>query len=553
MTSSLLACLVELLKEGSMEDFIAFVKSNPKSLQVRDATTGRIALHEAVIHCDQVSASKLQELLESYPAGAAIRDNVGRLPLHYATSLDDMNVNHGANGDEPSWKLCLQLLLTPQFLPATHARDRENRLPLHRLIMVHKFNAAALVLHKQYLKHAADPLIETVSAPLTWQWPRDDISGVDDTNCEEGSLLHLALKYDAPDAFIRYILECVPRCVAFVDPDGDLPLHAAVDYKVSLDQLEMIVNADPSALKIRGDKGYLSTHLEAAIGGRLPFLEMLHGRYPASLSELNDEGSLPIHVALRNSTINTESLDFLHQGHPKGLAMMDAHGYSALHMACIPRKSAPVAISTLQWLLVTDPGLIRTRTETGLLPLHVLAQNSQGVVVNELNVLIQAFPQALQKRDADGDLPIHYSVMSKQDEDISVVVSIENVICLWSAYPTGIQRENERGQLALHIACANPNAPNSVIDFLCEKYPEGMFHYDSFGLLPFHYASTLPMLDHWMPKFNASILPTSQGNVPALFIACELDASLDIIFRLVECSKHLFLGHDSNGPLLDRY
>lgn len=496
--------LLKLLLEGTLDEMKAHVKANPESVKEKDGESGRLALHHAIIHCAQVEPAKIAFLLDEYPEGATEGDNSGSLPLHYSAYVDDMNAQN------TTWMTVLTLLLMEPIRVATSARDCRGRLPVHRVIIAHKFNAATHLIHMH--------------------------QGNIDATCEEGSLLHLALKYDAPDEFIRLIIEKVPKCLQMTDMDGDLPMHAAVDYKASIDQIQAILNMSPIAIEVQGAKGYLPLHLEAAIGGRLEVLQMLLARYENGVSQRNSEGSLPIHVALRNATISTESLNFLHEAYPHGLMTADSRGYSAFHMACVPRRSAVVSMSTIRWLLQKCPVLVGNSSDAGSHPLHYLAQNPHDAVA-VLTILTMTFPRALQTTDVDGDLPLHCSVMSKKREG---PVAVENVQFLVDAFPEGVRRVNSKGQLPLHIACANRNVPFEAIDLLCNHFPAGLSQYDNDGLLPIHHASSVPLLVHLIKMLKGSILPSSEDHIHALFLACERDTSLEIIMKLVECSKEMF-------------
>jgi ankyrin repeat protein len=220
------------------------------------------------------------------------------------------------------------------------------------------------------------------------------------------------------------------------------------------------------------------------------------------------------------------------------LETVEVKSFSALHLACIPNKAANVALTTLNWLLQKRPALIRQPTTTGQLPLHILAQNSNNVV-NGLTLLGQAFPSAVEMVDADGYLPLHYSVMSKQEDGCVV---LDNVQCLLNMHSEAICRTDLQGRLPLHIASVNDKAPLEIIDLLCRHHVRGLAHYDEYNLLPFHYAATDTMIDYFMNMVESSLaVPTSKDHVPALLIAAYMDASLTVIFKLAQCSMHLFV------------
>jgi ankyrin repeat protein len=492
--------LLKPLLEGSNEEFAALVREHPESTREQDEN-GRIALHHAVM--TNAPFEKVYALFRACPEGVTIRDATGSVPLHYADHLDDMVT---------SWRVTLLILMIERFSSLYQVRDDQGRLALHRAILAHKFNVARFLLQKH--------------------------TGEVDASCHEGTLLHLALKYDAPDAFVQLIVEKVPSCVTIADLDGDLPLHSAIDYGASLEQITVIMNANEAALSTPGEKGYLPHHHEANACARLAVFQLLHSRYPAGFEQREDSGCRPIHIAVRNAGIEAECLECLYGFFPFGLETVDVHSFTALHLACIPNKTANVSMTTLNWLLQKRPALILQTTNTGQLPLHILAQNSNNAV-HALTLLGEAFPKAAEMADAHGYLPLHYSVLSKQEEGCVV---LDNVQCLLRMHGDAIRCTDSQGRLPLHIASANDKTPLEIIDLLCRYHPGGLAHYDDCNLLPFHYAATDAMIDNFMTRLDGSLAVPSTGDcVPALVIAANMDASLNVIFKLAKCSVHLFV------------
>jgi ankyrin repeat protein len=492
--------LLKPLLQATNAEFAALVKQRPDSVRDRDENR-RIPLHHAVMK--RAPFEKVYALFRAFPEGVTVRDATGSVPLHYADHLDDRVT---------SWRITLLILMNERLSRMYLVRDDQGRLPLHRAIMAHKFHVAAFLLEK----HTSEV----------------------DASCQEGTLLHLALKYDAPDEFIQLIVDKVPSCVFIADSDGDLPLHAAIDYGASLEQITVILNANKAALSTPGEKGYLPHHHEANACARLAVFQLLHSSCPAGFAQRESFGCLPIHIAVRNASIETECLECLHGFYPMGLEAVDACSFTALHLACIPNKAANVSLTTLNWLLRTCPALIRQTTTTGQLPLHILAQNSNNAV-NALLLLWRAFPRGAEMVDAHGYLPLHYSVMSKQEEGCVV---LDNVQCLLDMHSEGIGHADLQGRLPLHIASANDQTPLAVIDVLCRYHGRGLAHHDAYHLLPFHYAATDAMIDYFMTMMESSLaVPTSRDLVPALLIAANMDASLNVIFKLAQCSMHLFV------------
>jgi hypothetical protein len=74
--------------------------------------------------------------------------------------------------------------------------------------------------------------------------------------------------------------------------------------------------------------------------------------------------------------------------------------------------------------------------------------------------------------------------------------------------------------LPLHYACC-ADSSNEKLDFLIEKYPEGLTTYDKAGRLPFHSifldvaskASDVPKLEHLIQRMGCATLALTKAGV----------------------------------------
>lgn len=64
---------------------------------------------------------------------------------------------------------------------------------------------------------------------------------------------------------------------------------------------------------------------------------------------------------------------------------------------------------------------------------------------------------------------------------------LDTIQIIYDLYPDAIRVPNQRGRLPIHEACSL-SAPEEVIAFLCDRYPQGASVSDNCGLVPFHYA-----------------------------------------------------------------
>jgi ankyrin repeat protein len=125
---------------------------------------------------------------------------------------------------------------------------------------------------------------------------------------------------------------------------------------------------------------------------------------------------------------------------------------------------------------------------------------------------------------------------------------VQIIAFLLSIYPDGASQANNKGQLPLHLACII--GTTHVIDLLIGTYPAGLSHFDIYGYTPFHVAcieGNIPLIKHLASKLRHSSLPYTKDLVPPLFLACERNASLDVIFLLAQNSAELFSNSESSA------
>ena len=166
--------------------------------------------------------------------------------------------------------------------------------------------------------------------------------------------------YDAPDDFIRLLLELILNCSKVVGEHGRLALHSALLHQASPEQVELILDAYPAALRQEDAYGYLPLHFEALNGGRHEVLEVLLAGYPEGIQKVDNDASLPIHWAVASQSITVESLELLYQAHPSGLLAVNKNGRTALHYACSRNAQKQIISETaISWMIEKCPLLVQ--------------------------------------------------------------------------------------------------------------------------------------------------------------------------------------------------
>jgi ankyrin repeat protein len=164
--------------------------------------------------------------------------------------------------------------------------------------------------------------------------------------------------------------------------------------------------------------------------------------------------------------------------------------------------------------------------------------------------LLKEFPPAARFPDKDGTLPVHNAAYYGKVDDIEVILN---------AFPEAIRHRTNDGRLPLHFACCAESS-NEKLDFLIEKYPEGLTVYDKAGYLPFHSiflheesnALAVTMMELMIQRMGCATLPPTKAGVPPLLKACENDVELNVIWKLVQHSPELFHVPNTRSPFKER-
>lgn len=500
--------LVKHIRRGTLDDVKTFVTEYPQSVTARDESTGRLAIHYAVKEynnnnnkegSEAESFDKLALLLRLHPKGATERDDLGRLPLHI---------------------LALQRTFRPEMLrllleasrSATGVCDCKGSLPLHLAMKNRRqnFDTAMILLQE----HEGD--IHEIGKGLNIP------------------LFDMALQHRAPDEFIRLLVQRAPAFVQMKNASGDLPLSTALRGYAPLEQLQFLVNAYPGALQVPNDNGELPLHYIVGYGNRHDNLRLLMARYPQGLSIKNAEGQLPFHCAMYNASISLESLNLLHDAYPLSILAADGSGNTSLALVCRLRDEKKAA-----WLIAKSPASVRAIADQhGNLHVHLVA-SARSSTLGILKRLVKAFPESLLEENNEGYLPLHSSLATQ-------FASFEAVRFLLEACPEAASRPNRLGQLPLHVACSFHH-PIEAVDLLIKFHPEALAMYDCCGYLPFHNACVLrdgnaQLIHHLIAKLQGPTLPLTSKGLPPLFLACEHEVALDVIFLLVHRSLELVSG-----------
>lgn len=166
-------------------------------------------------------------------------------------------------------------------------------------------------------------------------------------------------------------------------------------------------------------------------------------------------------------------------------------------------------------------------------------------------LLVEKYPEALQETNNKGYLPLHCAV----ENEYSVRNSKELIRFILGAYPEASKHKSCSGQLPLHLACSAKIRWNwadermeqiDIFNILMEVNPRGQTEYDNQGHLPFHISclkGNALAIEYWIKQMDKrSTLPLTKNGTHPLFLACEHNEKLDVVWELFFHSLELLTG-----------
>ena len=171
------------------------------------------------------------------------------------------------------------------------------------------------------------------------------------------------------------------------------------------------------------------------------------------------------------------------------------------------RVRLPLGELTLQHfrtlLSTLDPELVRTRDESGQLPIHIACRDKAPVEV--LALIVEQDAATRQLADYLGALPLHVCCCGAVD-DSSVRFLVEQ-----GGVGT-LAARNQEGSLPLHILCGSTNPPLRTIQYMIQS-------------------------------FSGSVAAqTNAGQYPFMIAACKSStASLSVVYELVRTNPDLIV------------
>lgn len=269
--------------------------------------------------------------------------------------------------------------------------------------------------------------------------------------------------------------------IAFYSDDerqGMLLLHLACALYPPLSVLNLIIEANPNAIRRKSHEGLTPLHIACGRNASSGVVKLLIGRDPKSLVEVDENGQSPLHWACRSDVL--EELVYLLLRADISMARSTYTTASARRRGCpspleilYQNKGSPqrngLLWSTNQWnkltylLWATHYGTLVARNSQTFSTIHAaLALDCPRDVID--NAIHLQGMSSCGVRDIYGNLPLHYAVSAKAVHRIALQKLLEY-------FPAAASSSDSEGRLPLHQALKHGKTWGEGLDALYAAYP----------------------------------------------------------------------------------
>ena len=242
----------------------------------------------------------------------------------------------------------------------------------------------------------------------------------------------------------------------------------ALEETTSLDLVQSVCQAHPSAIRAVDEEGRLPLHYACRFGHCRPILEFLVHQFPEAVSvPTTTDGVLPFHYLCSNQGHGLETVQWMLQLYPQALQSLTKAKWTPLHYATLYRHDDD---AVALFLLQSYPDASRQTNAGGNLPLHIATASDRHVNQVVIEALLQVYPQSVQIPNGGLFYPLHSFLASEAPE--KPMALLETLV---TSYPEAIRckTRNKKTPLALQIACKR-HASVTVFQRLLQEYPEAV-------------------------------------------------------------------------------
>jgi ankyrin repeat protein len=579
---------------ASTEVMSAILAAAPQLANLKDPITGRLPLHKGTAAANVV-------LMRTFPEGASVRDNEGNLPLHAMMSRlsrsshlspleqDELGLMLSAYPEAPcvvnnstTTPLMMAVkcgcpeeavLAMLQACPTgARVKDDEGDLPLHAAISAGCSQAVVIAIMNCYMEAVTvrgrggslpvhllavnHRYYDTISLKQMLIY----FGGANQANGSGEYALSIAIKYNAPEDFLLFLLSTCPRIARQPDTLGNVTLHhLCSEHRSFLKLVQAVILAFPEGVTMRnqsnqtplelllnhqeytfnnnhkdnsnrngecedkendimqhplsaatGSDDYLAggAYLEAMVG-------MMLQAAPEAAAIPGSDGMLPVHRALSLWTVSQKlSLDLL-RAYPEAASVL-LNADNSVGASDFVKQQQPMASIEPANGVPAGDSIVAVAVRSGRLLLHYAIEINAPLPV--LLAVLNAFPDAARYRDASsGALPIQLALDVKSPyefliplaeafpEGLSILRSRKNLIEDGDSRSSAVEVEVEVEDTALTRAIKQ-RVPVNIIAAMLAIYPASAAVADGDGNLPLHIIfidSHMPLVGLVIPLISA--------------------------------------------------
>lgn len=271
---------------------------------------------------------------------------------------------------------------------------------------------------------------------------------------------------------VKCLYDFYPRMASSKDNEGDLPLHYAARYSESIEMIRFLLQANPSATKVKGEGNLVP--LQCALYNesehRLPIVKCLLEVDPGAAKIVNGDGDTALHLAV-DEECEKDILSHLIRAYPEAVMVQNDIGLLPLHCACYS-KQPKRAKEAVDLLLSVNPDSAKVAAGTGHLPAHYAAEFSTAEV---LQAIVQAYPEGMYQGcpEDSNNTPLLKAVISGNEDTV-------RFIC--EEFPSAVDIQNVHGLNPIHLAAEGDNL--NILNLLHKVCPQNIAKTDNEGRVP---------------------------------------------------------------------
>jgi len=531
-------CTDPEIQQFAADVFDKLLTDKPKKARKRDKF-GAIALHYAA-KGDKFAPANVEALLKHFPGGAAVPDNDGWLPLHYACTnprveaisallatyptaarvrnrMGELAIHYAADSEDFDAPEAVRILLE-HYPDGAKVKNQLGRTPLQQIVSKQSSSEQTGKVVAHLIKAHPEGLLDrdpvgnsSILELVLTNW--SEVAKAEGTKalltacpqlaqipCAESDTLplHLAccfggFHFEHATQLLDALVTAYPEAVEHIDGHGKLAIHYAAklhDGVVGAAMLRQLVIGDPEgglrAAATPDASGMMPLHYTCGWRHPTGMIKFMLLHHPDASLHADNQGNLPVHhMASCVSEHAVSNLNELQRVYPPGIKKANRQGELPLHLGCM--NAGPWAAELVVQLIRHHPEATYARDREENYALHHASKNEGAGAEAIVNELLRAGlnMNCCDKEDRQGMLPMHLAARNQGPGAGAMFHEMLRV------FPEGVRHQDRGDMLPLHHAVANESRSGMEIVVEClAAYPEGALHCDRMGMLPMHHAVT---------------------------------------------------------------